>query len=315
MWRIWLGMAVVGVIVLVYGFNEARVSFGASSKPQEVALADLEAGKAVDNTHLLIGKHVAIFTETIFQYEVRKHGPSTVTPSTRVDFAYYPIISPDHPYVRKCDEVLKKYGGPDKVPEKEWPSIGSFAVLVKTSGFATVGNIPTSDAKYDRVQGTVINRIKKLEGQEAELLHGSFPQVNLDKVLILESGRTPTSILLALMIMIVGLGITGAAGAIPWYLARSKREEERRSAERRQARLDQARARAREVAAAGQEPAAAGEEAGEPPADGPEVSGGAAAQPGAQVRRGVIRPMGGAGAAGGAKPPFRPGQIRRRPPT
>jgi hypothetical protein len=175
----------------------------------------------------------------------------------------------------------------------------------------------------ERVQGLLINRVEKLDAEEVRLLKSSFPKMNFDKVLLLESGRTPSSVLFALLAMLAGAVLAGSGGVIPWYLAKSKREEERRAFERQKARMAQAKANVRQAVAAGTiptakpvAPAQAAAVRDQPVIIQPGQRAPISQRPGAgrPVARPGVRPAGAPPAAGARPPMVRPGQLRRPPP-
>ena len=140
-----------------------------------------------------------------------------------MNFAYYPIISDSHPFFMKLTLLVAQYGDIDRIPDKAFPNVDNFTVLIKTERFDTVGSIPKDWKEEKSVTGLVINKIKKLDGKERELMNQSFPKVDLDKVLILEEGRTPTSSVAALG-MIVGGVVLIIAGLLMLVGAGKKQE-------------------------------------------------------------------------------------------
>jgi len=73
-------------------------------------------------------------------------------------------------------------------------SLDNFRVIVKTSRFDTMRDIPEESlAQEDRVSGLVVNQISSLGRQERDLLRESFPELDFDKLIILAEGREPSS--------------------------------------------------------------------------------------------------------------------------
>jgi len=116
--------------------------------------------------------------------------------------------------------LASEYGGlenvPDSVPN---PEIEHFAALVKTKRFKTVGSIPDDLEDETSVQGLVINRIKSLKGEEAKLIEETFPEIDLDKVLLLEHNRKPASLTKSLgmtfggaLLTLIGIGLFFVGG-------------------------------------------------------------------------------------------------------
>jgi len=239
MWRVWIAAVVLGGMLAFYGYKEVKVSSGASGKATEMNLAGLEKGEDLANPHIRLDAHWALYPVCIFEYE----GVGQARDHHKVNYTYYPVISPEHPFLVTLAKLEEEYGDLDKAPEEKLPEIEDFAVLVKTKRFGTVGAIPDDILPAESVQGLVVNRISKLETEECRLLRESFPKINLDKVLLLDSDRRPTSVLGSYGLMLLGLLVVAGGIGAPFYLKRREGEAETRSAERHRQRT----ARAREI--------------------------------------------------------------------
>ena len=194
MGRLKVLLLIGGGVLAFFGYQEFKLGNDASQTPVAVDLAKLESGEPLPNVHVKVGEHLCIYTASVYRYKTSSSGEEA-TASSRVEFAYFPIISQEHPWFEEARTVIARHGGEvDAVPEKEWPEIKQFAVLVKTSTrFPTVGSIPDEWGEGETVSGLVINRVKKLSGEERDLVQQSFPKLDLEKVLILEEGRRPKS--------------------------------------------------------------------------------------------------------------------------
>ncbi len=180
----------LGAALLFVGFDEFEVGQGATQEPQPVELAEIEAGRVPDNTHLQIDAHWIMGHELVFQYT----DDGEVTDATKIDHSYYPALSPQHPFFLKVAELAEAHGGLEQIPDEVFPEVERFSLLVKTERYESVGELP--DAAWDvaePVSGLLVNRIRKLGKDERELLAQSFPGLDLGRVLILEEGRKPAS--------------------------------------------------------------------------------------------------------------------------
>jgi len=220
MFRVKIALVVIGGILCYFGYREFSVSRGATKDPLTVELMNLEKDSETGNSNLAVGEHWAIYPAVVYEYETSSPGEQ-VSDTSKVNFAYYPIISDKHQFFKKMMVLVAQYGDVDSIPEKSFPSVDEFTVLVKTKRFGTVGSIPMDDWGEEKgVTGLVINRIKTLKGEERDLIQQSFPKVDLDKVLILEEGRTPTSSAGALG-MIAGGALLIAMGIL-WMIGVAK---------------------------------------------------------------------------------------------
>ena len=209
MFRIKIAMIIGGGVLAFFGIQEFRVSSGTSSAPEEVQLLQLEGGQIPENSHLKVGPHYAIYAGSIYEYEESKYSASsTPSNSAKVNVCYYPIVSKSHPFVEAVER------------EDDFFEFDQIAGLVKTKRFKKIGSIPEDLlADESNVQGLVVNRVDSLDKEEKKLLKENFPKVDIDRVLILEEGRQPSSLLksggmimggLALIAVGIGLFFVGA---------------------------------------------------------------------------------------------------------
>lgn len=194
LFRLKLALVAIGGVMVFFGVQELRVSSGTTADPAEVDLAELEREKTIDNNHIKVGDHVALYFVSVYEYQTTESATGDPGPGTKVTLCYYPIISPEHPFIEGLARLEEEYGGLENVPDSvPGPDINDFAVLVKTKRFDTVGSIPDEFRDESSVQGLVINRIASLDSEEKKLIKDNFPTINLDEVLILQEGRQPAS--------------------------------------------------------------------------------------------------------------------------
>lgn len=222
MGRILLAMVIGGGVLTFFGIQELRVSSGTSSEPADVSLKDLEDGKPIPNNYIKLGKHFAAHHETVYYYSKSKYDNSEPGPETSITYSYHPVISMDHPFMTELAALFLQSKNP-KNPQPNFspPKIQKFAVLVKTKKFKKLRDIPKPDVA-DSIQGLVINEIDSLDSDEKKLISQNFPNLDLDKVLILEEDREPASGLkswgmilggAALILVAVGIFFVGKGSA------------------------------------------------------------------------------------------------------
>lgn len=197
MLRLKLLLMAAGGALIYFGYQEFQVGRDASATPVEVTLSSLEQGEPAPNVHLQVDEHIALYHECVYSYRQNKGEVGEPGPEAKVNFAYYPIISAEHPFVQSEDNSA---------------TLDTFAVLVKTHRLKTVGDIPDIPRMDSEVSGLVINRIGSLKKDEKQLIAQSFPSMNLDQVLILQEGRKPSGMLIYLGEMIGGLVMIALAG-------------------------------------------------------------------------------------------------------
>lgn len=213
MYRLIIFIIACGGMLFYYGWNEYTVSSGTTATPVTITLADLENGTIPDSNYIQIDTHWRLHSDTVYSYKRPKSASGDeVKPSYTVTYAYYPVISEEHPYFETVADLLTKHGSLSEVPQTEWPKVDKFSVLVKTDTFETIGDIPDGWEEHDTLTGLIINRISSLSDEEKSLIQGSFPKLDVSKLLILEEGRKPLGQIFSLgsmgggvVLMIVGL--------------------------------------------------------------------------------------------------------------
>lgn len=192
--KIGLLVAVAGGVAAWMGWQECIVSRGAPATPTPVSLGSLETGTLLESNFIRLGQHVRMYSNSIYRYRkgsAREGG--NPLPSTPVTRTWYPVLSTEHPYIQAVLDLQDEYGAAENVPDDAWPRLTSFRVLVKSSEFRTVGDIPDENLIEDSIQGLVVSRIETLEDDEARLLRESFPGIDPRTVLLLEKDRRPAS--------------------------------------------------------------------------------------------------------------------------
>lgn len=225
LFRLKLALLVGGGVLAYLGYQEYTLSQGASTEPEPVELAALEQGEEPPSAYIRLGGHWLVSEGAVYEYETSRFGSDEVTDSTEINYAYFPVVSTEHPYVVATDALAAQYGGFENIPDEEWPPFGDFRMVVKTTEYATFGRLPTEWLETPSVDGMIINKIGGLDAEERQLLQQSFPAANLDRLLVLDKGRTPQDPMIA-MAMMGGGGIL-ALGGLLWLLPRgSKKSKE-----------------------------------------------------------------------------------------
>lgn len=203
MLRFGLIIAALGGFLGYQGYKEFTLLQKANEEPSEVALVDIEADGELENYHVKIGTHWGVVDELIYQYPENNE--------SKVDVAYYPIISEEHPYNQAIDVFLAKF---ENTPAEQIPDDAYFKVLVKTKAFKSTSDFPDHWIQGTEIQGLMINAVEPLGSEERNLLRQAFPAVNFDEILILEQDREPSSPLVAfgmlgggVVVVLLGLGL------------------------------------------------------------------------------------------------------------
>jgi hypothetical protein len=188
-----LGIICLGGVLCYIGYREYLVSKDTSEEPQPVHLVQLEHGMEPPNNHIKIGDHFAVYDGLVYSYSQGRYDSGEPDADTRVDYVYYPIVSPAHPFMKSISR-LQYLDAEAFEEEAENLTLDNFRVIVRSSRFDTVGDFPLEALAYeDSVSGLVVNQIRSLDRQERNLLRESYPELNFDELIILAEGRKPSS--------------------------------------------------------------------------------------------------------------------------
>lgn len=204
----------LGSVLAARGEAEAKVSALSTPEPLEVDLAQLEGNDRPQNCHLNIGPHYACYFCTVYSYRRPKNSTRDPEATTPLTFAYYPIVSRSNPEIQNLAGI-ENAADPDDEPEPPALPTG-FSVLVKTTRFKTLGDLPTVSARAETgVEGLVINILDPIQSDERKLIQDQFPNLDMNKILILEEGRKPSTATTAKLMIYGGLAAKVGAGLVP----------------------------------------------------------------------------------------------------
>lgn len=191
-------LVLIGLGLLYYGYEKYQVSRDTTTEPLAVELAQLESGERPMNNHLRIGEHFRLYLFAF--YETKLSEEDMPEPLRRVEAVYYPIVSTSHPYIKGIEELVVEKSGKNGEDDSERKDDGNrkrrgpgtMAVLVKTKRYRFASEVPSSIDRSDQIQGLVINSIRRPLAEEAEIIRKNFPDVDTNKLIVLDEGRTPS---------------------------------------------------------------------------------------------------------------------------
>src|SRR3954469_5130438 len=180
MGRILLIIIVLGGMLAWFGFQEWRLASAASTTPQTIACADLEAKGPGNNAHVILTDF--LLCPSGFVYESSSKGN---------DSSYTKIWIPAVPLHGEYMEELKKLKDSGK-DLSTVPPPKNVRVIVRSSHVHNDGELEKLGDR-DTIQGLIVNKVDSLGSKEKEILAGQYPGINLDTCWILDEGRTPRS--------------------------------------------------------------------------------------------------------------------------
>jgi hypothetical protein len=179
----------LGGVAIWMGLGELETYRASSAVPTPIRLDDIESGSPIYNHNVVLGPHFLLFDLAVFRYHGGIGGEEP-GPDVRVDETYVPAVSESHPFIEHLRALETRYGSLAAVPESvPFPEVGSYALIVRTKSFRTVGAIPRGIVHRGETSGLIVNRIDPLTSDERELLVEANPDVDIESVLILDVGR------------------------------------------------------------------------------------------------------------------------------
>lgn len=192
-----------GVLLSYMAFEEWKVNRDvAGTQPTPVALRQLETGERPRTGFLELGPHWRLYGLAVYSFRAEE-GQTEAGGSEKVEHAYYPIVSDEHPYVKG----FPRGGSEGKAVSSGEDSPDDFAVLVRTERFDTVNDIPKAFQQSPSMRGMVVGSIVSLSEDEKKLISESFPAADMSRLMIFEEGRLPTPKEGIQTIFMIGLGL------------------------------------------------------------------------------------------------------------
>lgn len=188
LWRIGIVLAVLGIVLGVFGINEWRLSSVSSATPEKISLQNLIARGPEGNANIVLTNYQL---GDKFLYITGKRSSS---------------------WSKVYNPVFPAAGPP--IPGRNPIAGGSLQALVLTTRAKNEGELHSRIDKQE-LPAMVINKISSLGSDDKRLLEQHYPGTNFDRVLIIEEGRTPSGgALMAISLIGAVILVLGGAGLI-----------------------------------------------------------------------------------------------------
>lgn len=186
----WYVAVVVGAGFLYYSWVSHTVSEGSHAEPREVTCAELARTGPADNGHVVV-TDFDVSDDFIYQAK---------TGSSHWEWVWLPVVP-----------AGTLAGGRAR----------DFSVVIKTARVNNEAELQAFIHGERRVQGLIVNAVTPLRGDERRLLGESYPSVNLNKVWVIQEGRTPNSPSTVLAWLLAGvLALALGAGLLVIHVRR-----------------------------------------------------------------------------------------------
>ena len=195
--RWWYFVGIAGLVLAALGVRETSLAMKAAKEPEDIRLVALENGERPSQPFVRIDAHYAVYGAC--SYESKRD---------RIKSTVYPIVSAEHPWSKGWDALNAKYENPDDIPRGEMPPLEPLQVLVKTSQFDRLEDIPDGGEDCGPISG-VLFTYDELDSDEQELVRMVSDKAN--GAVLLDLGRKPTSLAASAGMLAIGLILCGLA--------------------------------------------------------------------------------------------------------
>lgn len=178
-----IGPIIIGVLIVISGFSSLDTVNHTKEKPNEINLASIKSIQSLDNAHIKVRWHTALYDSLFYEYSEKKNNKDKKPDSsTRLNSVFYPIVVNS----KKRKNIL---------------------VLVKTNRFEYLADIPKRNRKEAGVTGIIKEASISMGGKEQQFIIDNFPGLKLDKLLVLKEGEKPPKFAAVILTIVVGISL------------------------------------------------------------------------------------------------------------
>ena len=194
MWRIKLGLIVVGGILIFISAKELILASKTSDTPSIKTCSELIQNGPGNNHYINLTNYVPCMNWFVYEtYSQNKN------PKGSYEVVYLPAVEFDGPWHRKAIELYQLFG--DKA---EFPAPQNVKVLLKIKNVRDNRHLDEI-LSSETLNGMVINSIESIGSKEKALLKQGYPNLDVDSCYIFEVNRTPASIDTQVSLMVTGI--------------------------------------------------------------------------------------------------------------
>jgi len=214
--KLQIGLLCVGAALLFAGGRELLLCAKASPTPQTISYRQLATQGYGKNAHITLTNALPVTMWMVY------YGKGDDGPWTRV---YFPAIADDNPWI---EAVMANSAANRPTGQKIGMGMPKdIHVLVKFTGIKNAKDLTaklTAHFQADNtIRGTIINEIDSLGSKEKALLQQGYPSLDVNRVLILEVDRMPST---TKGLALIGGGMVGALLGSLWLLTSFRRSRQ-----------------------------------------------------------------------------------------
>lgn len=189
-----------GTALLWITLQEHRLSRLSASGPVPLSLSDLEKGLELTNPWVILDDHLALYPYSLYQQE-NPAGKAQSRTEKRLDSVYYPVLSLEHPYVLAWKKLVEA-GRSEQIPDHDYPVLLYFRVLVRTSRYSSLSELPSDWAREKPIRGLLSPR---LDPEIVQYVRENWPDMDPTDILVLEQDRVPPGVSTLVFLYLVSL--------------------------------------------------------------------------------------------------------------
>ncbi len=214
--KINITFSIIGIIMMIHSLVEIKVTSEIGASPELIEQKELENGLTPSSKHIQIDQHLRLYPASVFIYTDYTFGlTGGPRDSTGIEYILYPVVSPEHSIIYEINEGIEKIKRGEISEHDPITSTGSFTVLVKSTKFKHLKEIPLSNKKAEDLTGYLSFKFKNLEIKAKELVLECFPRLDTENLIIIEEDRAPPPATSAIIRVIVSvLILTGSLASI-----------------------------------------------------------------------------------------------------
>lgn len=199
--RFFAGLIIAGVVMIMGGIDGVLNSAKYPSRPAVVDLAKLEQGEEkLDAWHIQINPVPLTWLAIPASVGVSDKAPSG--PGARLIF---PVASESHPYVL---ELSRRHGSsPAPARQGADPRKSRYALFVRSTHFPALEEPPDDLQPRRELTGVIINDLDGVPSKDIDAIRSQFHLSHESRVLVLEHGRRPPSLLRSVVMLTLGPGM------------------------------------------------------------------------------------------------------------
>ena len=187
--RWWYFAGIAGIAATAFGCIETKLAFDSGAEPTPVTIEQLSTGVVPTQPWVRLGPHVALLDHAVW---LESRG--------RVRSAFHPVVAESHPYIEAWRVLAKRYARVEDVPVGQLPLLDSIRVLVQTK----TKPANASRATVEGVEGMLFSG-STLSPDERDLVEDRLSVRDVQRLLVLEAGRRPWPVAVAIGTTVLGL--------------------------------------------------------------------------------------------------------------